>query len=160
MKKYEVGTYVSHKSEGICKIISIIDINGSSFYKLESKNNFHNIVYSPVDKEEQPFRDLITKEEITQLLDYMKSIKNFNVDSSKKRRETFKEFLYSNDPKKLIYLFKSLYLYKILKEEKNQILSQEDKFIYKKAHSLLNDEFSLVLNLDSSDVNKFFDASL
>ena len=48
MQDYKIGTFVSHRSDGICKIVSIEEINGKPFYKLESTGDFHNIVYSPV----------------------------------------------------------------------------------------------------------------
>lgn len=153
MQDYKIGTFVSHRSDGICKIVSIEEINGKPFYKLESTGDFHNIVYSPVDSQNQPFRNLITKQETDDLLKYMTTITNFVVESSKKRRELFKSLLYSNDPKKLVFLLKNLYLYKLDKERKNQFLSQEDKYIYKRVKKLLGEEFSIVLNINQEEAD-------
>ena len=83
----------------------------------------------------------------------MTTITNFVVESSKKRRELFKSLLYSNDPKKLVFLLKNLYLYKLDKEKKNQFLSQEDKYIYKRVKKLLGEEFSIVLNINQEEAD-------
>ena len=54
---------------------------------------------------------------------------------------------------KVRLILKNLYLYKLDKERKNQFLSQEDKYIYKRVKKLLGEEFSIVLNINQEEAD-------
>ena len=57
---------------------------------------------------------------------------------------------------KLGFLAKSISIFKKQREDKNQTLSQEDRFIYKKVHHFLESEISLVLNIKEEEVANLF----
>lgn len=155
--EFNVGDFVFHRSDGLCKIISIEDREGESFYKLETVSNFHDIIYCPINTDNHSFRRLMSKEEIENLIAYVKTITTYtDAPTSKKRREKFKELLYSNNPMKLGFLAKSISIFKKQREDKNQTLSQEDRFIYKKVHHFLESEISLVLNIKEEEVSNLF----
>lgn len=154
---FKVGDFVFHKSDGLCKIVAIEDRDGENFYKLVTVSNFHDIIYCALNSNNYSFRELMSKQDIDKLLAYVKTINTYvDAPTSKKRRERFKELLYSNDPMKLGFLAKSISIFKKQREEKNQTLSQEDRFIYKKVYHFLTSEIAVVLNIKEEEALKLF----
>ena len=146
---------IVHKVHGLCEVIDTVELNESLYYKIKALNEDSLILYCPIDKKNDLYRPLLTKEEIYDVLNYMKSINDVEFDFSKQRRTRFKELLYSGNIKNIAYLTRVLYLYKEYKGDKNQALGLEDTRMFDTAKRMLIDETSVVFNLTKEESDKF-----
>lgn len=144
-----------HKVHGICEVLENVELNDKDYYKIKVLNEDNLILYCPVEKKDELYRDIMTKEEALNILKLMKNIKDVEFDFSKQRRTHFKELLFSGDPKNIAYLARVLFMYKNYKLEKNQSLGLEDTRMLDAAERLLSDELSLALSLEKEETVKF-----
>ena len=92
---------IVHKVHGLCEVIDTVELNETLYYKIKALNEDSLILYCPIDKKNDLYRPLLTKEEIYDVLNYMKSINDVEFDFSKQRRTRFKELLYSGNIKNI-----------------------------------------------------------
>lgn len=142
---------VVHKVHGLCEILDTIEMNDESYYKIKVLSEDSLILYCPVSKKATLCRPLLTKEEIFEVLEYMRTIKDVKLDFSKQRRTHFKELLYSGNGKKIGYLTKVLYIYKEYKDDKNQTLGLEDTRMLDTAKRMITEEISAVLEISEDE---------
>lgn len=154
--KYKINDHVIHKNEGLCVVNDIVVMAGREYYKMNVINKSENTtIYLPISKEDEMLMELMTKNEADTLLDYMKSLKEEIVESSKERRNEFTKLLSSGDKKDLAYIIKYLYLLKKDKDKRNVKLGEQDTNTYNKACDLLYDELAIVYDISRDKVEEF-----
>ena len=151
--EYNIGEYVVHNSQGICKIVEKTNMYNKDYYKLTPSTS-NTTVYVPIDNTSS-IKHIMSVKEADELLKYMKTIDSSCVDNSKQRRDTYQKKLNSGNKKDLAYLAKSLYFLKVEKSSKNQKFSDLDNSILTKASDILFSELSLVYDVEKDDVLDF-----
>ena len=153
--KFEIGKVIMHKTLGLCTVIDMVDRDEMPYYKLQTYHSPHSLLLVPKRGENTTCREVMSREDVDDLLEYMKTMEaNFNLHN-KQKKESYTRMLHSNDPKQLAQLSRSLYLYKEEKRLKKQILSLEDTHLFQQAATHLHNEIAYVYGIDREDVIEF-----
>lgn len=159
--QYKKGDYVKYSQSGVCVIKEIRSMKclgkTQDFYVLKPINDSKSTVYVPVLNKEltEKMRYIMTKEEIDLLLKNIKLSEIVWIDDRKKRAQSFREILKHGSQHELISLVSCIYLKKNEFAENNKHLSATDENILSDAESIIENEFSFVLNLDRNSVGEY-----
>ncbi len=158
---YKIGEFVIYGNEGVCKVddIGLIDMgsinNNKDYYTLVPIHD-NGKVFAPVDTK-VTMRPIATKEEIEKAIEDVSDMKEITSKTKNDRevQEYYKNLLKTRSISDLLTVIIS-----IDKKKQNLIsngkkLGQiEEKFI-KTARTLIEDEFSVVLDIDKSEVSSY-----
>lgn len=154
---FEVGDYIMYGLTGVCKVEDITDesfrnCNKRKYYVLNPVYSKGTVIKTPVDNEKVTMRKIITKEQVNDLINNMKSIDNMWINDDRVRSEEFKAMLKSGDCEELIKVIRSIYFNKESKKTLGKKSHKVDEDIMKEAERLINEEFSISLNIPIEDV--------
>lgn len=150
---FKVDDYIMYGRTGVCKVIDITNekfINGEErkYYELSPiHNNNNTIIKIPLDNTKIPMRKIISKEDVTSLINDMSNMEALWIDDEKKRSNEFKTMLKSGKCEDLIKL--------ISNKRHSKKLNKADKEIIKEAERLVNEEFAIILNISPKEVNSY-----
>lgn len=168
LPKYQKGDYIRYSTSGVCLIedIKMLDYthskNEREFYILKPVASAASTIYVPTENEAltAKMRYILKKDELDALI---MSAKNGGIewnDDRKKRGEHFKEIIRRCMPEELLRLVSCIYLKKRELEENGKKLSASDEAALTQAEGLIENEFSFVLNLKSSEVGSYIRGKL
>lgn len=158
---FEVGEYVVHGRNGVCKIedITHIDISGadkeSLYYVLVPMKSRQSKIFYPVDNNRVIMRGVITKNEADDLINHMEKIEPLWIDNDKIRENKYKEAIGSCDCVELIRIIKTLHIRNNERIEQGKKITYVDDKYLKEAKDNLNDEFSIALDIDRNEVEDY-----
>ena len=150
---FKVDDYIMYGRTGVCKVIDITNekfINGEErkYYVLSPiHNNNNTIIKIPLDNTKVPMRKIISKEDVTSLINDMSNMEELWIEDEKKRSNEFKTMLKSGKCEDLIKL--------ISNKRHSKKLNKADKEIIKEAERLVNEEFAIILNISPKEVNSY-----
>ena len=149
---FKVDDYIMYGRTGVCKVIDITNekfINGEErkYYVLSPIHNNNTIIKIPLDNTKIPMRKIISKEDVTSLINDMSNMEALWIDDEKKRSNEFKTMLKSGKCEDLIKL--------ISNKRYSKKLNKADKEIIKEAERLVNEEFAIILNISPKEVNSY-----
>ena len=150
---FKIDDYIMYGMTGVCKVIDITNekfINGEErkYYVLSPiHNNNNTIIKIPLDNTKVPMRKIISKEDVTSLINDMSNMEELWIDDEKKRSNEFKTMLKSGKCEDLIKL--------ISNKRHSKKLNKADKEIIKEAERLVNEEFAIILNISPKEVNSY-----
>ena len=155
---YQINDVVVYGLHGVCRITEIEEkeFAGESqmYYTMRPDFNDRSTFFVPVnnEKSKKKVRDLLTPEEINELIRSMPQLEEIKVMHEKHRKAVYKEIIESGDRSEIIRLVKTIYVRREaqLKAGKKQHLIDE-RFL-KEAETVLYDEFAFVLNIDRESV--------
>ena len=153
---FKVDDYIMYGITGVCKVIDITNekfVNGEkrNYYVLSPINNNNTIIKIPLDNNKVPMRSIISKGDVTSLINDMPNMEPLWIDDEKNRNKQFKTMLKSGKCEDLIKLiFNKRYAKSASKK-----LNKADKEIIKEAERLLNEEFAISLNISPKEVNSY-----
>lgn len=150
---FKVDDYIMYGRTGVCKVVDITNekfINGEErkYYVLSPiHNNNNTIIKIPLDNTKIPMRKIISKEDVTSLINDMSNMEELWIEDEKKRSNEFKTMLKSGKCEDLIKL--------ISNKRHSKKLNKADKEIIKEAERLVNEEFAIILNISPKEVNSY-----
>ena len=151
---FKVDDYIMYGRTGVCKVIDITNerfINGEErkYYVLSGihNNNNNTIIKIPLDNTKIPMRKIISKGDVTSLINDMSNMEALWIDDERKRSNKFKTMLKSGKCEDLIELISNKRYFKKL--------NKADKEIIKEAERLVSEEFAIILNISPKEVNSY-----
>ena len=150
---FKVDDYIMYGRTGVCKVVDITNekfINGEErkYYVLSPiHNNNNTIIKIPLDNTKVPMRKIISKEDVTSLINDIPNMEILWIDDEKKRMAQFETMLKSGQCEELIKL--------ISNKRHSKKLNKADKEIIKEAERLVNEEFAIILNISPKEVNSY-----
>ena len=150
---FKIDDYIMYGITGVCKVVDITNekfINGEErkYYVLSPiHNNNNTIIKIPLDNTKIPMRKIISKEDVTSLINDMSNMEELWIEDEKKRSNEFKTMLKSGKCEDLIKL--------ISNKRHSKKLNKADKEIIKEAERLVNEEFAIILNISPKEVNSY-----
>lgn len=150
--KLEIGKVVMHKNLGLCKVIEQTNRDDILYFKLQTISQPCSTLYIPAMNENDTCRDVMNKQEVDELFEYMKTMDIDLTLQNKQKKDTYTKMLHSNDPQQLAILTRTLYLYKEEKRNKKQILGVEDNHIYEQAAKQLHEEIAFAYEIPQEEV--------
>lgn len=156
---FQVNDYVVYGSTGVCQVV---DISRESFcgqanreyYVLNPVFGNPMEIFIPTDSK-VVMRDILSKGEITELIQSMPQIDSEWITDDNSRKATFNEILQSGDQKRIVQLIKMINNRKAALESNGKHLTNNDSETFKTAEKLLCNEFALVLGIQPDQVVSF-----
>ena len=159
------GEYVFYRNNGVCKMLDVESqcMDGKTsilYYKLKPISDGRSTFYVPVSVSDEKLRYLLTREEVTGLIDSMNELES---DSSKwscnrrELREMYAKVLKSDDYREISRLISALYFKKRAMEIQGRRFSTMDEIAMRNAERLMLEEFGFVLEMTEAELRKYID---
>ena len=157
---FKINYYVVYGSTGVCQVKDI---------KSEKTNNNEEIEYyilnpvydrrmtikTPVLNRKVSMRDIMTKEDVSILINKIAANEVISIENARERNETFKNIIRDGESSDLIKVINTI---KIEKEEKLSIgkkLNKTEEDIMLSAKKKLYEEFAIVLDIPIEEVSLY-----
>lgn len=148
-----VGDYIVYRRD-VCKIIDLKKYNNIDYYVLSPLNDISLHINVPVNNKLGYIRDLMSKEEVSNLISKISSIEL--IDEEDRRLEfKYKELLDSGNYEDLVKIIKTSYLRNKKRLDNNKKISEKDKHYFDLAEKYLYNEISIVLNKDYEETKRY-----
>lgn len=154
---FEINEHIMYGNVGACQVV---DITNEKFannmqrecYVLNPIYAKNTVIKIPVDNDRIAMRKILSKEEITLLINDIKNREVLWIEEDKKRNEQFKSMLKTGKCEELITIIRSLYLDRQNKQAIGKKLSKSDEEIIQIAEKLLSEEVSIILDITPQEV--------
>ena len=151
---FEIGSYVSYRADGVCKIVDIrresfgAPSDGALYYVLHPKNDERSVFFLPVENERtrEVMRPLLSVDEIAELIREISAREFPWIENAKSRGNYLKRVLSEGDRAELVYILMLLFFHS---EGKKSCAT--DEFAKRRASQMLFEEFSMSIDISSSD---------
>ena len=156
----EVNEAVMHIPEGVCKVTGIIERDLSSlgtrqYYILVPVYNTGTKIYIPTDNGPAKMRELLTRDEVLELIDSIPECESVWIENDKERMAAFSSIVSRCDHHEMLCLIRTLRDKHAEKLRTGKKFHSADERIFKEAERILFGEFGYVLNLKPSEVGPF-----
>ncbi len=156
---FEIGSYVSYRSEGVCKIADIRKENfgilgkGTLYYVLTPVSDEKSTFFVPTDNEHlvSMMRKVLSADEIYELIRKVAKREYEWIADSKQRGARFKEILSEGDREELVFLVHTVKRYIDEQTAAGKKVYVTDSGAMKRATKLLFDEFSRMIPMSSPE---------
>lgn len=157
---FKVNDYIMYGLTGVCQVVDItkesfIDNLQKEYYVLKYIYDNDTIIKIPTDNEKISMRKLLSKEDMSTLINSIPNSETIWIDNDRKRNEEFKSILKTGDIENLVKLIRSIYLDKEYKQSIGKKLYKVDDEIMQTAERLLNEEFATILNISPDEVSTY-----
>lgn len=163
LELFNIGDYIVHGRNGVCKIedITHIDISGADkkqlYYVLSPMKTPGSKIFFPVDSDKVIMRAVVTKEEAENIVKSIESIEPAWIENERQRELKYKEAIGTCDCIQWISIIKTLYLRNQERLEQGKKITFVDDRYYKEAKQNLYDEFSIALGIDKDEVEDYIE---
>lgn len=162
---FNINDYVVYGSNGVCKVNDIKKETGMSgieeeYYILVPVYNERMTIKTPVNNPRVLMREVLTKDEVTELIKIMAKNEVIDIEDIKRRNEAFRIGLKSGDSEDLIKIINSIKLEKKEKESLGKKLNKTEEDIMVNARKQLYQEFSIALDIEFDDVREYVLANI
>lgn len=157
---FNVDDYIMYGKTGLCKVVDITNekfINGEKrkYYILSPIYNNDTVIKIPLDNDKVPMRKVISKGDMTALINDIPNMEILWIDDEKKRIAQFETMLKSGQCEELIKLIKSIKFSKKYARSIGKKLEKPDRDIMKEAERLLTEEFAIILNVYPNEASSY-----
>ena len=154
---FEVNDYIMYGMTGVCQVVDItkekfIDNLPKEYYVLKYLYGNSTIIKIPTDNKKVPMRKILSKGEVTTLINNMPNSETIWIEDDKKRNEEFKSILKTGDVDNLVKLVRSIYLDNEYKKTMGKNIYKIDEEFMDTAERLLNEELATVLDIYPHEV--------
>lgn len=141
---YKIGDYLMYRRD-VCKVVDIKETKNGNNYVLVPINDESLKIQIPCATNVSFIRNLITKEEIEELIKKIPEIEIIETNNKLIENE-YKLLLNSNNHLDLIKIIKTTYLRNKERTDSGKKIGDKDKHYFDKAEEYLYNEFKIVLN--------------
>lgn len=161
---FNVNDKVMYLRNGVCTIKDIRTENFSGsdreYYIITPEKEPSSTVYVPMEKADEKFKRLLSREEICDIIEKSRDNKAEWIEDNKQRREKSLSVINSGNHGELILLIKLYRAKKSEFEQQHKKFFIADEKILCEAESILYQEFSAVLNIPKEEVFSFINDDL
>ncbi|HHX57566.1 MAG TPA: CarD family transcriptional regulator [Clostridiales bacterium] len=162
---YDINDYVVYGKNGVCKIIDIRKekFGGAEeqmYCVLEPVHSGKSTIYTPVNRNLDKFREVMSYEEVHDLIQTMPDKETIWIEDFQVRNERYNEILKDGDPKYLVRLIKTLHFHHKDLASKGKKMRMTDDKIMRESEKLLYDELAYVLEIEPDEVLPFITGEL
>ena len=156
-----IGSYVLYGKTGVCQIKEqksvVMGRERNEYYVLSPVSDVRSMVFVPCDNEVLVAKmcPLLSREEIDLLLSDADSDRLEWIDDRPQRINFYRTVTCGNDRRMLIRLICCLFRKKQEREEQGKRLSSMDEITLKECMRLIDEEFSMVLDIPRSQVMEY-----
>lgn len=153
-----VGDIVLYGNDGVCsiqeKVIKKIGGIDHEYFVLKPCNKEGMTIFVPLDNEKAyaKLREVLSKDEIQELIETMPDNDMIWIEDANIRKKKYGEIIASGDHLEIVKLIKTLYINKEKQENEGKKFHVQDKNFLMMAETMINDEFSVVLDISPEEV--------
>ncbi len=136
MKKYKVGDYLMHETNGVCTVEEVKEMalqgKGSEklYYILNPVYQTKSQVVTPVESVKSRVRDVKSREEMEKLVDIVQDLDVIEADNDRQRGEVYKERIAMFEPLELARIVKTVYLRRLARiADGKKVMAQDEKML-------------------------------
>ena len=155
---FEKGHVFVYGASGVCRVeeICVRDYGAGKkeYYILQPVFDLRSNLSVPVDSPafSAHAKELLTKEEVNEIILSFPEAKSEWIRSDKERIETFRNLLECGTRKDIAAIINAIYLHKLELAKRGKKLRSSDETIMQRAEKLLFGEFAYVLGIDPKEV--------
>lgn len=162
---FSINDCIVYARTGVCKIVDIRKEKfggheNMTYYVMQPVHSKQSVVYSPVGRNLEKFREIMTIDEVNDLIRAMPDEKTIWIVNDQDRNEKFSEILKEGSQRDLVKLIKTMYFHRDNQLLIGKRLHVSDERIMKDAERILYDEFAYVLNIKPDEVLLFISGDL
>lgn len=153
---YQKGDYINYSGQGICQVTDIRSMDfrtgagARNYYILSPVNQEGTVFYLPEEGSDTRSRRLLTREEIDGILSGICDAQMPWISDRKQRAEEFHKILSRRDTGELLLLAACLH-----RQQLEKALSTVDRETLRRVEGMIEQEFSLVLGLQTSEIGDY-----
>ena len=157
---FQIGDYVVNANNGVCRVedIVMLSVPGSNtkteYYRVIPTGEHAAKMFIPVNGKNQQIRPIMSKEEAGRLLEDFMEIEEAWVESDKLREKTYKDAIFSTDPKRLVSILKTMYMRSEERLAEGKKITTIDERYFRIAEKNLHDELAFVLDKTPQEVRE------
>ncbi|MBQ7089274.1 MAG: CarD family transcriptional regulator [Clostridia bacterium] len=158
----KIGTYVLYGKTGVCFVKEQAVMSGARYYVLQPVSDSRSSVYVPCDNTDlvARMRPLLSREEIDRLLSDADDVKMEWVDDRSERSMLYRTITVGGDRRELIRLICCLMRKKQERIALGKRLSSMDESTLHECMRLVEEEFSMVLDIPHREVGLYIQERL
>lgn len=159
---YEIGQYVVYGKIGVCRVVDCRPMNfggagGGSYFFLAPQSDPKSLVYVPCDNDLllARMRPLLKKHEIDSLLEGVTDEPVVWIEERNERSSAYRRIMSGGDLRQIVRLIRCLNQKKQERMENGKKLSNSDELLLQECIRLVNEEFSLALDIPRARVGEY-----
>ena len=158
---YQKGDYINYSGHGICQVTDIRSMDfrtgagARNYYILSPVNQEGTVFYLPEEGSDTRSRRLLTREEIDGILAGIRNARMPWIADRKQRGEHIQKILSRRDTGELVLLAACLH-----RQQMEKALSTADRETMRRVEGMIEQEFSLVLDLPLTEVGAYIHSRL
>lgn len=158
----KIGTYVLYGKTGVCLVKELTAMAGGQYYVLSPVGDSRSSVYVPCANADllARMRPLLTREEIESLLSDVDTVRLDWIDDRNERAMLYRTVTGSGDRKELVRLLACLMRKKQERMAAGKRLSSMDENFLQECVRLVQEEFSMVLDIARCEVGAYIQERL
>ena len=150
---YKINDRVVHSRDGLATIKDITTIAGNEYFVIVSDKGDRENIYVLTSRTENIIRPIMSEEESTAVINYMKTVKAEFISNTKQRRDQYRRRLLSGNVYDLAYLSCQLYFFNYYNAHGQLVkLGPTDLQMLKDAESVLFDELAISLGVSREKI--------
>ena len=150
---YKINDRVVQSRDGLATIKDITTIAGNEYFVIVSDKGDRENIYVLTSRTENIIRPIMSEEESTAVINYMKTVKAEFISNTKQRRDQYRRRLLSGNVYDLAYLSCQLYFFNYYNAHGQLVkLGPTDLQMLKDAESVLFDEFAISLGVSREKI--------
>lgn len=158
---YEVGDYIIHGTNGVCKVDAVGKIDSSImdnkriYYTLVPYYTKSGKIYVPTDSDKVTLRKILTKEEALDFIGRIKDVEVLWITDEKTRELEYKEAFKKHDCTEYVRIIKTIYLRRQERIAEKKKLTATDERYFRMAEDALYGELGVSLSMDKEEVREY-----
>ena len=158
---FQKGEYVVYGNNGICEIEDIANPGFSGvdenrlYYVLEPVDGSGSRIYSPVDSKKMKIRRVMSAEEAEQFIEGIPRVETLWVENEKKREESYKVALLTEEPEEWVKIIKTLYFRGVDRMKQGKKITTTDEKYLRVARERLYSELGFALGREKEGMENY-----
>ena len=154
---FEVGDYVVHGNNGVCKVEAVKMMDGVGgqkrmYYTLVPIYTSGSKLFVPTDSKKVVTRSVMTRKEAEKLLEEWDEIETLWVENDKKREEVYKEALRSCDSRQWVRLIKTSYQ---RNQDRIEATTSDERYLHMAEDNLFG-ELAIPFEMTKGEAEDYF----
>ncbi|MDD2959527.1 MAG: CarD family transcriptional regulator [Lachnospiraceae bacterium] len=158
---FKSGQYIYYANSGLCKVeeVTHLKVSGADrnrlYYRLTPMNSQGGTIYTPVDNQKVPMREILNEKQAEELIDSIPQIEELWIPEEKQREQSYKTALQSSDCRSWIRIIKTLYLRKQSRISQGRKITSTDERYLSSAEEKLYGELAVALGRKKSEMEQY-----
>ena len=163
---YEIGSYIIKNTNGVCKVEGIVYPDNTAraqdkkYYLLVPVGEPNGKVYVPVDTASNTTRNVMSEDEVWNLINRINDIDEISVNDEKMRETIYKETIKARNPETLVSILKVIYQRKQDRLSQGKKSTATDDRYFKLAKDYLYSEIGFVLGKNKEEVGNLIQETI